>query len=71
MSRKEFKDLKCFSHFADINALDTRDKFTKVRGLHDIINKKLEAICFFPYFYSINKQMIPYTRKNKPAINKQ
>ena len=64
LSRKEFEDLKSFIYFADNNALDTSDKFARVRRLYDIMNKNSKQFVFVDTFYSIDKQMIPYTGKN-------
>ena len=47
MSSKEFEDLKSFINFADNNALDTSDKFAKVRSLYE---QKRDAISFISYF---------------------
>ena len=60
MSRKEFENLKSFIHFADNNALDTNEKFSKVRSLCDIMKKILKQFGF----YSIDEQMKPYNAKN-------
>ena len=50
MSRKKFEDLKSFIHFADNNPLDTSDKFAKVRGMLDVMNKNLKQFGFLSYF---------------------
>ena len=64
MSRKEFGDLKSFIHFADNNALDTSEKFPKVRSLYDIMKKNLKQFGIFHTFYSIDEQMKPCNGKN-------
>ena len=50
MYRKEFEDLRSFIHLANINTLDTSDKFVKVRTFYDIINKNLEQFVFCHIF---------------------
>ena len=55
ISRKKFEDFKSFIHFDDNNALDTSDKFAKVRSLFDIMNKGLKRLGFFHTVYSIDK----------------
>lgn len=68
MSRKMSENWKSFIHFAGNNPLDTSDKFAKVRGMLDIMNKNLKQLGFFHTFYSIAEQMIPYSGQNS---NKQ
>ena len=66
MFRKKFEDLRSFTHFADNNILDKSEKFTKVRSLYYVMNKKLKQFfwVFFHAFYFIHERMTPYTRKN-------
>ena len=51
-------------HFAGSNSLNTKDKYTKVRLLHDKTNKNLKQLGIFHSYYSVHKQMIPSTSKN-------
>ena len=46
MSKKEFEDLRSFTHIANNNALDMSDKFAKVRSLYYIMNKNLKQFIF-------------------------
>ena len=47
MFRKQFEDLRSFTHFADNNILDKSEKFTKVRSLYYVMNKNLKQLFFF------------------------
>ena len=64
MSRKDYKEIKRYIHFAGNDSLDTNDKFAKVRKLYDIKNKTLQQFAFFHTCYSIDEQMVPCTGKN-------
>ena len=64
MSRKDFEEIKRYTHFADNDNLDTNDKFAEQRKLYDITNKTLQQFVFFHTYYSIDEQMVPYTGKN-------
>ena len=65
ISRKKFKDLKSFILFANNNSLDTSDNLAKVKSLYYTMNKNLKQFGFLHTFYSIDKQIIPYTGKNR------
>ena len=65
MSRKDFEEIKRYIHFADNGNLDNNDKFAKVRKPYDIRNKTLQQFGFFRTYYSIDKQMVTYTGKNR------
>lgn len=60
MSRSTFRKIKKYLHFQDNNNLDKTDKYTKVRNLFEIMNKKFMQFGVFEEHLSIDEQMLPY-----------
>ena len=60
MSRKVFKDIKRYIHFAVNDNLNTNDKFGKVRKLLDTSNKVLQEFVLFYLYYSTDEQINNY-----------
>lgn len=60
MPRSMFRKIKQYLHFHDNNNLDRNDKYTKVRALFDVINKKFMQFGVFEEHLSIDEQMLPY-----------
>ena len=68
MNRKGIEKIKQYTHFTCNDNLNKSDKFTKVTKLYDIANKAFPQFRYFHLYYSIDKQMVPYTKK---CITKQ
>ena len=60
MSRNRFRDIKRNLHLSDNSLLDKKDKFSKLRPIFNIINKKNLQFGIFAYNLSIDEQMVPY-----------
>ena len=64
MTKTGFLECKRYLHVADNNALNSSDKFAKVRRLVNAINEK----CILNYqpnhHVSVGKSMVPYFRKH-------
>ena len=60
MSRNYFKKVKVCLHACDNDDLCVDDKWTKLRPLFDIVNKKIIQFGVFAEHLSINEQMVPY-----------
>ena len=68
MNRKGIEKIKQYTHFTCNDSLNKSDKFTKGTKLYDIASKSFPQFGYFHLYYSIDKQMVPYTKK---CITKQ
>lgn len=60
MSRNRFTSIKQNIHLSDNDQLNKDDKFSKIRPLVDILNKKNLQWGIFSFSLSIDEQMVPY-----------
>ena len=60
MSRKRFKDIKKYIHFANNDNLSAGDKLAKIRPLQDRVNTSLPQFEIFAKYLSVDEQMMPY-----------
>ena len=65
MTKTEFLEFKRYLHLADNNALNSSDKFAKVRPFFNVINKQ----CIFNYqptqYVSVDESMVSYFGKHE------
>lgn len=60
MSRNKFRSIKQNLHFNDNTQLDKDDKYSKIRPLFDIINKKFMQFDTFSEKLAVDEEMVPY-----------
>lgn len=60
MSRNRFDSIKQNIHLSDNDQLDKNDRFSKLRPLFDLINKKNMQFGVFSHNLSIDEEMVPY-----------
>jgi|UniRef100_A0A2S2R041 DNA excision repair protein ERCC-6 len=60
MSRNRFDSVKQNIHLSDNDQLDKNDRFSKLRPLFDLINKKNIQFGIFFHNLFIDEEMVPY-----------
>ena len=64
ISRNRFQEIKSFLHVCGNNQLDLNDKWSKLRPLVDLVNKKLMQFGIFSYYLSTDEHMVPYFERH-------
>lgn len=68
MSRNKFLSIKQNIHLCDNNQLNNSDKFTKIRPISNMLNKKFCQFDIFKHNLSIDEQMVPYYGKHSAKM---
>jgi hypothetical protein len=65
MSSNTFRAIKRNLHLSDNNNLDKNNKFSKLRRIFTLLNKRSLQFGIFTHNLSIDEQMVPYFGRQK------